>query len=170
MTVAHIKTRHHKTSGRNDEKMVARHRRRARQMPKTAIRVTQPLLSEPCVKRPVCHSDRGAPSVSPRQPAALQDSARCALPVLLMKDHFSRSIQAWVVERTGPRSPCADVVQRALQGLRSFGHRGRVLIKTDNEPAILPLKEEIMRRLEVGAIPFESAHMSRKATALWKMR
>ena len=41
-------------------------------------------------------------------------------------------------------------------GLRNFGHRGRVLIKTDNEPAILSLKEEMMRRLEVGAIPVES--------------
>ena len=32
-----------------------------------------------------------------------------------------------------------------------------MLIKTDNEPAILSLKEEMMRRLEVGAIPVESA-------------
>ena len=47
--------------------------------------------------------------------------------------------------------------QRALLGLRSFGHRGRVLIKTDNEPAVLSLKEEMMMRLEVGVIPVESA-------------
>ena len=32
-----------------------------------------------------------------------------------------------------------------------------VLIKTDNEPAILSLKEEMMRRFEVSAIPVESA-------------
>ena len=42
-------------------------------------------------------------------------------------------------------------------GLRSSGHRGRVLIKTDNEPAVLSLKEEMMMRLEVGVIPVESA-------------
>ena len=32
-----------------------------------------------------------------------------------------------------------------------------VVIKTDDEPAILSLKEEMMRRLECGAIPVESA-------------
>ena len=72
--------------------------------------------------------------------------------VLLMEDRYSRAIQAWVVERKGPNLDAADFAQRALMGLRNFGHRGRVLIKTDNEPAILSLKEEMMRRLEVGAI------------------
>ena len=32
-----------------------------------------------------------------------------------------------------------------------------MLIKTDNEPAVLSLKEEMMMRLEVGVIPVESA-------------
>ena len=32
-----------------------------------------------------------------------------------------------------------------------------VVIKTGDEPAILSLKEEMMRRVEVGAIPVESA-------------
>ena len=40
-------------------------------------------------------------------------------------------------------------------GHRSFGHRGRVL-ETDDGPAILSLTEEIMKRLEVGALPLES--------------
>ena len=67
----------------------------------------------------------------------------------------------------------ADVVQRDLMGLRSFGHRGRVLIKTDNEPAILSLMEEMMKRLEVSVIPVESAlpppPMSRRVMALWNV-
>ena len=54
------------------------------------------------------------------------------------------------VERKGPDLDAADVAQHALVGLRNFGHRGRVLIKTDNEPAILSFEEEMMRRLEVG--------------------
>ena len=73
--------------------------------------------------------------------------------VLLMKDPYS----AWVVERKGPDLDAADVAQRALVGLRKFGHRGRVLMKTDNEPAILSLEEEMMRRLDVSAILVESA-------------
>ena len=46
--------------------------------------------------------------------------------VLLMNDRCSRAIQAWVVERKGPDLDAADVAQRALVGLRNFGHRGRV--------------------------------------------
>ena len=56
-----------------------------------------------------------------------------------------------------------------MKGLRSFGHRGRVAIKADNEPAILALKEEIMRRPEVGAIPVESVPVIRKTTAPMKL-
>ena len=77
--------------------------------------------------------------------------------VLLMRDRYSRAIQVWVVERKGPNLDAADVAQRVLMGLRNFGHRGRVFIKTDNEPAILTFKEEMMRRFEVGAIVVESA-------------
>ena len=75
--------------------------------------------------------------------------------ILLMKDRYSRAIQAFVVDRKGPDLDAADVAQRVLMGLRSFEHRRRVLIKTDNEPAILSLKEEMMRRLEFGVIPVE---------------
>ena len=74
-----------------------------------------------------------------------------------MKHRYSRAMQSWVVERKGPDLDAADVAQRALVGLRSFGHRGRVLIKTDNKPAILSLMKEMMKRLEVCAIPVESA-------------
>ena len=42
-------------------------------------------------------------------------------------------------------------------GHRSFGHSGHVLVKTDDGPAILSLTEEMMKRLEVGALPVESA-------------
>ena len=76
---------------------------------------------------------------------------------LLMKDRHSRAIQAWIVQREGPDLDAAAVAQRALMGLRSSRHRGCVLFETDNEPAILSLKEEMMRRLESGAIPVESA-------------
>ena len=79
-----------------------------------------------------------------------------------------RAIQAWVVERKVSDLDAADVIQRALKGLRSFGHRGRVAIKAENEPAILALKEEIMRRPEVGAIPVESVTMIHKTTAPMK--
>ena len=77
--------------------------------------------------------------------------------ILLMKDRYSRANQAWVVERKCPDLDAAVVAQRALMGLRSFAHHGRVLIRTDSVPAILSLKEEMMWRFEVGVIPVESA-------------
>jgi hypothetical protein len=73
---------------------------------------------------------------------------------LVMKDRGSRAIQAWRVERKGAED--AVTVARAVECLKGFGHRGRVLIKTDGEPAILALKEKIMQSLSDGAIAIES--------------
>ena len=92
-----------------------------------------------------------------------RDDETDTVTILLMKDRYSRAIQAWVVERKGPNLDAADVAQQVLEGLRNFGHRGRVHIKTDNEPAVLSLKEEI--------IPGETVPLSmgRRATAPWKL-
>ena len=57
-----------------------------------------------------------------------------------MKGRYSGTKKPWVVERKGP-----DIAQRALMGLRRVGHRGRLFISTDNEPAILSPKEEALR-------------------------
>ena len=85
--------------------------------------------------------------------AARRDDETETVTILLLKDRYSRVIQAWVVERKGLDLDAADVAQRALMGLRSFGHRGRAY----NERAILSFKEEeMMRRREVAAIPVES--------------
>ena len=78
------------------------------------------------------------------------------VPILVVKDRGSRAIQAWMVERKGADVDTGDAASRAVQGIRSFGHRGRLMIKTDNEPAILALKEEIMRSFPDGVIPVES--------------
>ena len=72
-----------------------------------------------------------------------------------MLNRYSRAIR--VVERKGFDLDAADVVQRALMELRSFGDRGRVLINTDSDPAILSLDEEVMKRLEVGVIPVSTS-------------
>ena len=76
--------------------------------------------------------------------------------ILLMKDRYSRAIQAWVVEQKGADLDASRAASRAVDGIRRLGHRGRLIIKTDNEPAILALKEEIMKNLDTGAIPVES--------------
>ncbi len=45
---------------------------------------------------------------------------------------------------------------RAMQGIRELGHRGPVVFKTDNEPALLTLREALMARLPEGALPVNS--------------
>ena len=46
-----------------------------------------------------------------------------------------------------------EAVDRALQGIRDLGHRGPILVKTDNEPALINLREELLSQLPTGAIP-----------------
>ena len=99
---------------------------------------------------------------------ARRDGEAEIVTILVVKDHYSEPSKHGSSGRKGSDLDAADVLQRAVKGLRSFGHRGRVVIKSDNEPAILALKEEIMRRPEVGAIPVESVSMIRKTTALMK--
>jgi hypothetical protein len=76
------------------------------------------------------------------------------LTILVMKDRGSRAVQAWRVEKKGAEDP--DEVSRAVEGVRRFGHRGKILLKTDGEPAILALKEKMMQSLSDGAISIES--------------
>ena len=169
--------------------MESRQRRRA-QRNRHETRVIEPLLIEPCMKRPMCHSVR-APCVwdaakTRRSAGSLHDEN--AVPEILMDCNFARrddeteTVTLLVVEdhysepsKHGSSSEKAqismplNVIQRAVKGLRSFGHHGRVAIKADNEPAILALKEEIMRRPEGGAIPVESVPVIRRTTALMKL-
>jgi hypothetical protein len=75
------------------------------------------------------------------------------LTILVLKDRASRAIQAFRVEHKGAED--AEIVMRVVESIRRFGHRGRILLKTDGEPAILALKEAAMRQLTDGAIAVE---------------
>ena len=65
--------------------------------------------------------------------------------LLVMKDRDSRATRAWVVPVKG--ADMQHAVQRAVEGVHDLGHRGPVVIKTDNEPAVLALREAIMQEL-----------------------
>jgi hypothetical protein len=75
--------------------------------------------------------------------------------VIVIKDRGSRAIRATRVLQKGAESE-SEVV-RVAECIRSFGHRGKVVLKSDGEPAILALKEAIARRLPEGAVTLESA-------------
>jgi hypothetical protein len=81
------------------------------------------------------------------------------LTILVLKDRTSRAVQAIRVERKGVEDE--NAFARALECIRGFGHRGRILLKTDNEPAILALKTKVLESLLDGAISVEPpAHES----------
>ena len=71
--------------------------------------------------------------------------------ILICKDRESRAIRAWVMRYKGASEE--EACDRACEGIKSFGHKGRLLIKVDNEPATLALREVSMTRLENGVIP-----------------
>ena len=76
------------------------------------------------------------------------------LTVLLLKDRRSRAVRAWVMPCKG--TELNDGVERALQGIKDFGHRGPILVKVDNEPATISLREALMERLPEGAAPVKT--------------
>ena len=46
-------------------------------------------------------------------------------------------------------------MSRAVEGVHELGHRGPVVVKIDNESALLALREAIMAELHEGAIPVQ---------------
>ena len=75
--------------------------------------------------------------------------------LLVMKDRDTRAVRVWVVPVKGVGADMAHAVQRAVEGVHELGHRGAVVVKTDNEPALLALREAIMGQLHEGAIPVQ---------------
>lgn len=71
--------------------------------------------------------------------------------ILILKDRRSRAIRAWVMQHKG--ADTTEAVQRALKGITDFGHRGPILVKADNEPAIIALRDALMEQLPEGGCP-----------------
>ena len=80
-----------------------------------------------------------------------KDDEEETITILLMKDRQSRAIRAWVVPHKGV--DLDGTVERAVQGINELGHRGRVTIKTDGEPALIALRDALIAKLPEGAAP-----------------
>eukprot|EP00969_Alexandrium_andersonii_P120349 5320456-Alexandrium_andersonii.AAC.1 len=70
-----------------------------------------------------------------------KDTSRGSLTVLVLKDRDSRAIIAHPVLRKGRLH--SDTVEQAAESIRRLGHRGRVLLNTDNELALIDLKQGV---------------------------
>ena len=75
------------------------------------------------------------------------------LTVLIVKDRDTRAIRGAVMRHKGV---CLDEASdRAADIIRSFGHKGKIILKVDNESALKALREEVMKRLPEGVIPIQ---------------
>ncbi len=66
-----------------------------------------------------------------------RDDEENVVTLLVMRDRDSKALRAWVLERKG--ADLAETVNRAVAGVHELGYRGRVLIRTDGEPALKAL-------------------------------
>jgi hypothetical protein len=97
----------------------------------------------------------GVPEVGFDYAFVRKDDEADTVTLLVMKDRDSRAVRVWVVPVKGVGADMAHAVQRAVEGVHDLGHRGAVVVKTDNEPALLALREAIMGQLHEGAIPVQ---------------
>ena len=73
-------------------------------------------------------------------------------PILVMKDDTTRTMSAHMMPRKGPDE---HAVKRMQQDIKNLGYR-RIIIKSDQEPAILALKEEVRRSMSEDVMFEES--------------
>ena len=99
-------------------------------------------------------SESALPEVSLDYCFVRREGEEQVLTILLLKDRRSRVVRAWVVQSKG--TAVSSCVERALQGIKDFGHIGPILVKVDNELAIKALRVELMERLPEGASPVET--------------
>ena len=65
--------------------------------------------------------------------------------VLVMKDRKSRALRAWLLRSKGIVQE--ETVEQATAGVLDFGFAGEVVLKGDNEPALITLRDAIKARL-----------------------
>jgi hypothetical protein len=106
---------------------------------------------------PHCRSKRAAgevPEVAFDYAFVRRDDEEEVATLLVMRDRDSKAVRAWVLERKG--ADLTETVHRAVAGVRELGYRGRVLIRTDGEPALVALRNAITQALPDGATPIST--------------
>ena len=89
--------------------------------------------------------------------------------ILVLKQFQSRAIQAWVVPNRSALLEKRVAAERA-EGVRRIGHRDIVIVKTDNELAVLALRTFVLSILGIRAREVEpQPHESQSIGAIEKV-
>ena len=75
--------------------------------------------------------------------------------ILVLKERRSRAIQAWVVPNRSALLEEGASAEGAAEGVRRFGHRTNVLLKTSIESAILALRTLVLSKIWIRALEVE---------------
>ena len=75
--------------------------------------------------------------------------------LLVMKERQSRAIQAWVVPSKSTVLDEGAAAERAVEGIRRFGLRSKLILKVDNERAITALRTLILSKLGLQSLEEE---------------
>ena len=75
--------------------------------------------------------------------------------ILVLKERQSRAIQAWVVPNKSTLLDEGAAAERAVEGIRRFGFRNKLILKVDNENAILALRTLVLDKLGMSALEEE---------------
>ena len=86
------------------------------------------------------------------EPACDDDVPEGSFPTLVMHDSCSSALFAFVVSKKGP---CIDAITRAVSTLEALGYR-RIVVKNDQEPAIVSLSRMVRARWTGESTPEES--------------
>ena len=79
-----------------------------------------------------------------------KDAGSATLTVLVMKDRDSRAILAHPVLCKGRGQE--ETIQQAVESISRLGHRAKLLLKTDNEPALVDLRRGIASALGLQVV------------------
>ena len=74
--------------------------------------------------------------------------------VLVMKDRSSIALRAWLLRHRGVQEE--DPAELAAAGVTDLGLQNRVWIEVDNEPALIALRDAILKKLKIPAGPIEA--------------
>eukprot|EP00969_Alexandrium_andersonii_P149000 6588746-Alexandrium_andersonii.AAC.1 len=88
---------------------------------------------------------RSAPEVAMDYCFFTKDASETSLTVLVLKDRDSQAILAHPVLRKGCLHE--DTVDQAVSSIHRLGHLYKVLLKTDDEPALVDLRAGVAEKL-----------------------
>ena len=97
--------------------------------------------------------ERLVPEVSLDYAFVRRDTDEDKATILVVKDRESKAIMAAVLPMKG--ACLEEAGEKGAELIKGMGHKGKLLIKTDNEPALKALRDATIQRLDQQILPIK---------------